>query len=204
MKGETMDKKGFTGEDMVVPDHHRLRRFVARVFREYGIFLALLAMVVVLSFATRGFFSINNALNVLRQVSVNGILAIAVTFVMVTAGIDLSLGSVLAFAGVVAASVGHVGDSVLLAVLIGLAAGGVCGLINGAIIATTRVPPFIVTLGMMTIARGAALTYSNGRPVIELSDEFEFIGQGYLFGIPTPIYVLALVGAISYVVLHHS
>jgi ribose/xylose/arabinose/galactoside ABC-type transport system permease subunit len=161
-------------------------------------------MTVVLSLCTNTFFTIQNAINVIRQISVNGILAIAMTFVIITAGIDLSVGSILAFAGVVAASVGHPGNSLLLSIMLGLAVGSACGLINAVIIANTQVPAFIVTLGMMTIARGATLTYTTGRSVIDLSDQFNFIGQGDLLGIPIPIYILVAVGAISYVVLHHA
>lgn len=159
----------------------------------------------VLSLTTPGFFSLQNVTIILRQVSINGILAIGVTFVIIAGGIDLSLGSVVAFTGVIAALFAHPGEFPLMvplamAVLAGLAIGG----LNGLVITRGSVAPFIVTLGMMTIARGLALVASGGRPVTDLSDGFNFIGGGDLLGIPVPILIFAAVILASAFVLNKT
>ncbi|MFT3749591.1 MAG: ribose ABC transporter permease [Agriterribacter sp.] len=172
---------------------------------KYGILIALLAICIILSFATPYFFTAQNLVIVLRQVSINGILAIGVTFVIIAGGIDLSLGSVIALTGVIAASFAHPDTyPVIVPLLIGLSAGVLIGAVNGLAITIGKVAPFIVTLGMMTIARGLALVLSNGRPVTNLSPSFNFIGGGNLFGIPVPILIFALVIIISSVILKYT
>ncbi len=173
---------------------------------KYGIYLVFGLMIVILSFITDSFFTVNNALNVLRQVSIFGMLAVGMTFVIITGGIDLSIGSTLAFAGIVATMIAHPDPyyPVIVIVLLGIAAGGVIGLLNGLVIAFSNVTPFIVTLGMMTIARGATLTVSTGRPNINLSENFQHIGQGTLFGIPIPIFFLITICTIGFLILHKT
>jgi inositol transport system permease protein len=183
--------------------------------RKYAILFILLGLVLVLSIATPSFLQPQNLINVVRQISVIGLLAIGVTVVIISTGIDLSLGSVLALASVVAASVAQSPDwarpmypglqlPVLVAFGAGLAVGALCGLINGALIAGFRIPPFIATLGMMTAARGVALIYSNGRPISGLKEEFNFIGQGSILGIPVPIIILAIVAVGAHLMLHNT
>lgn len=174
-------------------------------FSRYGILIALLVICILLSFATPYFFTAQNLVIVLRQVSINGILAIGVTFVIIAGGIDLSLGSVIALTGVIAASFAHPGTyPLLIPVLIGLFTGVLIGAINGLTITLGKVAPFIVTLGMMTIARGLALVLSNGRPVTNLSPGFNFIGGGDLLYIPVPILLFGLVILISSVILKYT
>lgn len=164
-----------------------------------GIFLALILMCVLIASLTPRFLTDSNLLVILNQVSVNAILAFGVTFVIISGGIDLSLGSMLAVAGVVAALFAKSdGGNVYVAVLITLGVGAFMGAMNGFTVILSKVPPFIVTLGTMTIARGAALIISSGRPVSDLSESYNFLGNGDLFGIPIPI--LFLVG--TYVVCH--
>lgn len=171
----------------------------------YGILLALVVICAVLSFATPNFFTSQNLLIVLRQVSINGILAIGVTYVIIAGGIDLSLGSVVALTGVIAATFAHPGEYPLMVpLLMALAAGVAVGGINGLVITQGRVVPFIVTLGMMTIARGLALVFSNGRPVTNLSPGFNFIGSGDLLFIPMPILLFGLVVIGSYIILTYT
>ncbi len=172
---------------------------------KYQIFIALAAICLILSFATPTFFTVSNIINVLRQVSINGILAVGVTLVIICGGIDLSLGSVIALSGVVAASFAHPGGYALivpvaLAILTGLAVGAV----NGFAIARGQVAPFIVTLGMMTIARGLALVISGGRPVSNLSPSFNFIGGGDWFHIPLPILIFVGVILVAGVILNYT
>jgi inositol transport system permease protein len=155
-----------------------------------------------------------NLLNIVRQISVMGLIAIGVTMVIITGGIDLSSGSVLALAAVVSTSLAQRLDwseikfpgldvPVLVPILAALAVGAVCGLINGSLIARFKIPPFIATLGMMTIARGFALIYSE-RPVSGLKDSYNYIGQGEPFGIPVPIVILAVVAIGAHVMLNNT
>lgn len=174
-------------------------------FSKYGIFIAFVVICIVLSFATPNFFTAQNMLIVLRQVSINGILAIGVTYVIIAGGIDLSLGSVIALTGVVAASFAHPGAYPLIVpLLLGLLTGVLVGTLNGLTITKGRVAPFIVTLGMMTIARGLALVLSKGRPVTNLSPEFNFIGGGDILYVPVPILLFVLVIIISAVILKYT
>jgi len=171
----------------------------------YGILIALLVICIILSIATPYFFTVQNLVIVLRQVSVNGILAIGVTFVIIAGGIDLSLGSVVALTGVAAASFAHTGAYPLIVpLLIGLLTGALVGVINGLTITLGRVAPFIVTLGMMTMARGLALVWSNGRPVTNLSPAFNFIGGGDVLYIPVPILLFVLVIFVAYILLNYT
>lgn len=158
-----------------------------------GIFLALLVICFLISTQTSRFFTETNLMVIFNQVSVNAILAFGVTFVIISGGIDLSLGSMLAVAGVVAAlfaksDSGNLWISIPLALL----AGALMGAVNGWIIVLSKVPPFIVTLGSMTIARGLALIISDGRPVSDLSESFNFIGNGSFLSIPIPIIFLLI------------
>lgn len=171
---------------------------------KYGIFIAFLFICILLTIATPYFLTTQNVLIVLRQVSINGILAIGVTFVIITGGIDLSLGSVLALAGVVAAGFAHPGDYPLIVpVAAGLLTGVLIGWINGLTITLGKVAPFIVTLGMMTIARGLALVWSEGRPVTNLASPFNYIGGGDWLYIPVPILLFVLVIIVSSVILKY-
>ena len=172
---------------------------------KYGILIALCVICIILSIATPYFFTAQNLIIVLRQVSINGILAIGVTFVIIAGGIDLSLGSVIALTGVIAASFAHPDTYPLIVpLLLALLCGVAIGAINGLTITIGKVAPFIVTLGMMTIARGLALVLSNGRPVTNLSPSFNFIGGGDWLHIPVPILLFVLVILISSVILKYT
>lgn len=171
----------------------------------YGILIAFILICIALAIANPKFLTLPNLRIILTQVSINALLAFGVTFVIITGGIDLSLGSVLAVAGVVAALFASP-DSypVIVPVILGLATGAAFGLFNGAIITKSKVPPFIVTLGTMTIARGIALILSNGRPVSNLSDSFNFIGGGQVLGIPFPIIILIIAYIICSLILNRT
>jgi len=163
--------------------------------------LGLLGLGVILSLLQPQFLTVGNLINVVRQISLNGILAVGVTYVLITGGVDLSLGSVVALAGVVAATFAHPGDwPVLVPVALGVMAGATCGAANGLMITRGRIAPFIVTLGMMTVARGLALVVSRGRPVSNLSPSFLTLG-GDVLGFPLPILLLGAVAGISWVLL---
>jgi inositol transport system permease protein len=186
-------------QNMKTSDHVKI--LIAR----YGLVVALGLICGYLSFKTENFLSHGNLVMVLRQISINGILAVGVTYVLLTGGVDLSLGSVLALAGVVAALFAQQSQlPVLLPVLMGLLAGTGCGLINGAVITKGRVAPFITTLGMMTAARGLALVFSEGKPVSKLTPAFLHIAGGDCLWIPLPILVFTLVSVISWVLLQNT
>lgn len=176
----------------------------SRGSHRYGLFLVLALVCLALGWAKPTFFSPANLMNILRQISINGILAVGVTFVLLTGGVDLSLGSVVALTGVVAASLAQPGDGpVLVALAAGLAAGLACGLINGALVTAGGVAPFIATLGMMTAARGLALVWSGGRPVSNLQPAFTRLG-GEIAGVPVPALILAGVALLAWVFLSRT
>jgi ribose/xylose/arabinose/galactoside ABC-type transport system permease subunit len=175
-----------------------------RFYRRYGVLLSFIIFSV-LSLTTPGFLSLSNLTTVLRQISINGILAVGVTFVIITGGIDLSLGSTVALAGVAAALFARQGnDALALPLIAGISTGLVVGFVNGLIVTRGKVAPFIVTLGMMTILRGTALVVSDGRPVSNLSDAFNSIGGGDLLGIPIPILVFLAVVVVSHIILDRT
>ncbi|MCJ8151249.1 ABC transporter permease [Shinella sedimenti] len=180
------------------------------IVQEYGIFLAFLLLVAILSVSNEFFLTPGNISNVLLQTSINGILAIGMTFVILTRGIDLSVGSVVALAGMVSASfvtssatAGIAGAPypMVLALAAGILVGVACGAVVGLIVSRFSVPAFVATLGMLSAARGATLIYGGGRPVPGLSAEFRWIGTGNILGIPMPVILLALVFGISWWVL---
>ena len=182
-------------------------------------------MFIAMTFLTDAFLQPRNLVNVVRQISVVGLIAIGVTMVIITMGIDLSSGSVLALAAVIAASLAQQPDwhdakfpglvlPLIVPILAALVIGVLCGFINGWLIARFLIPPFIATLGMMTVARGFALIYSN-RPVSGLTDTYNFIGQGEIFkvfpipgqpplGIPVPVIILALVAIGAHIMLNNT
>ncbi|WP_341485865.1 ABC transporter permease subunit [Thioclava sp. GXIMD4215] len=176
------------------------------ILTRYGIVLSFIILLVTLAIISPNFLSPNNLFNVLRQVSINGVLAVGMTFVILTAGIDLSIGAILALSGAVAASLvtGSAPINPVLAVLAGTATGMACGALNGVLIARFAVPAFVVTLGMLSVARGATLLYSGGRPVANLSGEFRWLGQGVVAGIPVPVILFAIVFAIAAFVLRYT
>lgn len=172
-------------------------------FRRYGVFVAFVCICVVASLMTPAFFTVQNIITILKQVSINGILAVGVSFVIIAGGIDLSLGSVVALAGVVTALFARNGEWLLIVPLLaGLLTGTATGVANGLIITKGRTAPFIVTLGMMTVARGLALVVSDGRPISGLSASFNFIGSGSLLGIPVPVIIFVFVAVLAATILH--
>jgi inositol transport system permease protein len=170
----------------------------------FGLIIALVLAVAVLTMLHPHFLSPANLLNVIRQISITGMLAVGVTFVLLTAGVDLSLGSVVALAGVLAAHFSHPGDHpVMVPVSVGILAGVCCGAINGTVVTLGRVAPFIATLGMMTVARGLALVASDGRPVSNMSPAMKSLA-GDIGVIPIPAVILAVVAFGAWWVLTYT
>lgn len=179
---------------------------VTNLLARYGIVLAFFLLCGVLSLLSEYFLTTQNLSNILLQVSINGVMAIGMTFVILTGGIDLSVGSVLAFSGMVAASFVH-GDtpsSLWVAIPMGMLVGAACGGVNGLLSARFNIPAFVVTLGMLSAARGLTQIYSNGMPISELSDSFLWIGQGRIFSIPIPVLILFSMLALSWVILRYT
>ncbi|MCG1011109.1 ABC transporter permease [Tepidanaerobacter sp. GT38] len=169
--------------------------------QRFGIIIALFLMCAFLSITSPHFLTVSNLANVLLQSSINAILALGVTFVIITGGIDLSLGSVLALAGVVMGVILQNYGSIIIAIVAALIVGALCGYINGLFITRLNLPPFIATLGMMSIARGLALVITKGYPISGLPEPIRFIGAGKILGISTPIVIVALLFIICHIIL---
>ena len=169
---------------------------VVNYFRDnLGIMIGLFVLCVIVAIANPVFLSTNNLLNVLRQITTNLYLAMAMTMVIILGGIDLSVGSVVAVVGVVTTmSIAILGAPIAVAVIIGILLGMAFGAMNGVFAATTTIPPFIITLATMNIARGVAFILTEGAPVRVMSPEFNFIGSGHIGPIPMPvIYLIVLI-----------
>ena len=171
-----------------------------------GPLIGLFLLVIVITLLNPSFLSINNLFNVLRQVSISALIAFGMTFVILTGGIDLSVGSTLALTGAVAASLLASGMDPIIAMGIALILGLILGAINGVIITKGKVAPFIATLATMTIYRGLTLVYTEGRPISGLGDSmaFQLFGKGYFFGIPVPVVTMILTFAVLYFILHKT
>ena len=170
-------------------------RWLESLAGRLGIVVALVVLAAVLAVLKPHFLSAANLTNVVRQVSINGVLAVGVTLVLLTGGVDLSLGSVVAVTGVAAAHLAHPCEFPLaVPIAAGLLAGAACGAVNGAVVTRCGVPSFIATLGMMTAARGLALVLSDGRPVSNMSPALTRLA-GDVAGVPIPALILAAVAA---------
>ncbi|WP_113930609.1 ribose ABC transporter permease [Bacillus sp. P14.5] len=176
------------------------------MLQKLGPLLGLVVIVIILSILSPSFFELNNILNILRQVSINALIAFGMTYIILTGGIDLSVGSMLALGSAITAGAMASGMDPILAMLLGLLAGAAMGAFNGLIITKGRVAPFIATLATMTIFRGLTLVYTNGRPITGLSDSFSFqmIGKGYLFGIPFPVITMFFSFAVLWFILKRT
>lgn len=201
--------------------------FIARNkknMHKYGIILAFFVLCLIVAVVgeiqvARGdwtnnyFLSQDNMMIILRQISINGILAIGMTFVIITAGVDLSVGSVLALSGIVAArfatsntglAIGDTANAVMIPMIIALGIGIICGLLNGTILAKFNLQPFIVTMGMLSAARGLTLLTTDGNPVSQLNSDFRWLGNGYIFDIPVPVVILAAIFILTWILLNKT
>jgi ribose transport system permease protein len=171
---------------------------------ELGLVLVLILIVVVFSLLSNYFLTAKNLLNITRQISITLIVAIGMTFVILTGEIDLSVGSVAALMGVVTASAMMATGSIALGILAGLVAGLVVGVTNGVLTVYGKVQSFIVTLAMLGIARGAALAWTGGIPISNLPEQFEFFGAGYVAGIPVSSIIAVIVFVLGFLVLNRT
>jgi ribose transport system permease protein len=201
-----------TGARAPAMDRFSLSRLLRA--RETGVFFALLVLCLFLSVATDGFLTSLNLLNVGRQVSLLGIMAIGMTFVLISGEVDLSVGSTYAFSGLATGMLIIAGWALLPAICVGLLTGMAIGLINGVLSTYGRLPSLIATLGMLSIVRGAALILTNGQPVTVnvrngadagVLETFSYMGQGYLFGVvPMQLVFFIIIAAFAWIVLSYT
>lgn len=177
-------------------------RDMKKSLREFGLVFVILFIVILMSFLSPVFMTKNNIMNIIRQISINGILAVGMTYIILTGGIDLSVGSLVAITSVICGSLLEGGMNWFVACLIGVAAAIIFGFLNGYLVAYVGFQPFIATLATMTIGRGFAKVYSDGKPYTIKDPSFIAIGQGYILGIPVPIILLVIVCIIGLVILN--
>lgn len=171
-------------------------------FKEIGVIVPLAVLIIIFSCTSDIFLTTNNLLNITRQISIKGLLGIAMTFVIITGGIDLSVGSVIAFSSTLTASaIKDYQLPVLAAVVIGIAVGTLTGLVNGILIAYVNMPAFITTMGTMTILRGLGYIYTQGYPIYDLPQGFRAIGQGNIGIIPVSAVILVVVAILAFMIL---
>ncbi len=175
--------------------------------------IALVALCIVLTLLSDKFLTPENGWNIMRQISINVCISVGMTLVILTRGIDLSVGSILAFSGAVTAGLLKYGVelpafnvfmefTVFGAILGGLLVGGCLGTFNGWMITRFKVPPFVATLAMLTIARGATMLWTGGFPITGLGTTFAFIGTGWFLGIPMPVWIMAVLVGLAMFVTH--
>jgi ribose transport system permease protein len=178
---------------------------MSEMLRRFSVFVILLAICLVFALGSSDFLTPSNLLNVALQTSILTIVAIGMTFTILTAGIDLSVGSLMALGGALAAGLAvqqGLGTyaGIGLALLVGLALGAV----NGLLVVRGGMPPFVATLAMMAVARGLTLVYTAGRPIAGLADNFILWGTGRILGIPVPVILMAVLAAVAYVILRQT
>lgn len=195
-------------------DNDKNKRLI-EIAQKYGVVVVLLLMCLIISILNPNFMQKSNILQVLTQSSIFGIMSLGLTLVIISKGIDISVGSTLAFAGVVMASLGQVADAtgkmfpnlgelpIIIPIVVALIVGAMIGLINGWLVAYTGIPAFIATLGLMTIARGATLVYTKGKPVSNLVSGFSKIGGNIGF-IPVPVLIYIIVIIVTWILLNNT
>ncbi|MBU5313911.1 ribose ABC transporter permease [Tissierella carlieri] len=170
--------------------------------------IGLIIFSVIISILNPRFLTMGNLLNVFRQTSINAIIAAGMTFVILSAGIDLSVGSILGFSGAVGAKMLASGYNIWLSLLAAIVIGAVAGIVNGIIITKGKVQPFIATLAIMILLRGATMVFTSGRPIPvsgeHISGVFRWIGTGEVLGIPVPIAIMIIVFIVCYYILNHT
>jgi ribose transport system permease protein len=188
------------------PDPGGVRAVLAHAVRrrESAILVALVVLITAIGAAERNFLSGSNLYLVSRQISFVAIVALGELFVILHGGIDLSVGSIMALAGMVAGYAMQLGIPPVLAVALGIAAGLVMGAINGALISLVRIAPFIATLGMLSFASGVVLGLTKGWPITEIPASFAPVAQGSFLALPIPVWITLALAALAHVVLTHT
>ena len=167
-------------------------------------FFTLIALFIILSIASPNFLTSTNLSSVVRQTAVINIMALGMTVIIISGGIDLSVGSILALGGLLGTMVMEKGGAIGSGVVVGLLVGMSCGLANGAMVTFLRINPFIVTLGTMGIFRGMALIISNGLPVHQIPKQYSYLGEGTLLAVPFVLWILLFCALVIHVILEHT
>ncbi len=177
-----------------------------RILGNYGIYIAFILLFAILAIASPVFLTATNIINIFRQISVIGIIAVGMTYVIITGGIDLSVGAIVAFSGVITTSMVKTDDPspLGLALMVGVLVGLACGAFSGFFVAKLGVPPFIVTLATMTITKGFSYVYTNGRPITGLIPEFTNIGGGSVGILPIPVIIYIVVVVVGVFFLNYT
>ncbi len=184
-----------------------MKKYLLKALSEYGVGVALILEIILFSQFSQYFFTADNLLNVTLQVSITAIIAVGMTFVILTGGIDLSVGSVVAVTGIIATSLIKFDFSaspfllITVSVIVALVFGFLSGSAAGFFITKFKVTPFIITLALMTVWRGAAFVYTDGRPVWGLPEMFSVLGGGRFIGIPVPTIIMIIIFFAAHVVL---
>ncbi|MFA1714442.1 ABC transporter permease [Peribacillus frigoritolerans] len=176
------------------------------IWQKFGPLLALVLLFIVITVLNPSFMEPNNILNLLRQTSINALIAFGMTFIILTGGIDLSVGSILALSSALMAGMMVSGLDPILAILVGILLGAIMGVINGILVSKGKMAPFIVTLATMTIFRGLTLVYTDGKPITGIGDSvmFQMLGRGYFLGVPVPAVVMIIAFLILWFLLHKT
>lgn len=172
--------------------------------RDAGTILGLLIIVVVFSLLTPVFLTTPNLINILQQSSLNAVIALGMTLVIISGGIDLSVGPTAALSAVIGATLMVAGVPIYLAILAALGVGILCGLFNGVLVAYAGLQPFIVTLGGLSLYRALALIYTGGNPVFGIPPEFRALTNGTLLGIPNPVIIVAVIALLLWILLNKT
>lgn len=173
-------------------------------WNDFAILIILAVLIVILAVINPVFLTPNNMMNIARQVSIVAIVGIGMSYVLISAEIDLSVGSLVGLTGVVAAMTMKEGVPIAAACLFAILISVFCGFLNGVIHTYIKIPSFIVTMGMMNIARGAVLVLTNSYPVTGLPEEFKMVGRGYMMGIPIPVVVMLICYIVGFFVLKYT
>lgn len=191
--------------EVSVKPNNDLSKTVKIFLTKYSIYFILVLMVTILSFLSPAFLRPLNLINIVRQISLIAIIGFGVTMIIITTGIDLSSGSVIAVAGIVASKLSHPDTyPLVVALVLGLGVGLLAGAVNGFLVSFVKLPAFIATLGMMLSFRGVAYILSEGHPITNFTKEYDFIGSGYWLGLPLMIYILFGAAILSYIILRHT
>ncbi|HOX31323.1 MAG TPA: ABC transporter permease [Spirochaetales bacterium] len=173
-------------------------------WKDYGSLFGLVGIGLAMGLLSDRFLSLGNLVNIARQVSINAIIAMGMTLVVITGGIDLSVGSLVALSGCAGILSMAATGSDGLGLAAGLAVGSGAGLVTGLFVAYCGIPPFIATLAMLTVARGGALVMTAGQPIVRFDSPYRWIGEGNLLGVPAPILIMALVLGLTYFLLRRT
>ncbi|MDT0677633.1 ABC transporter permease [Autumnicola musiva] len=188
---------------------------IGNILKKFQSIIALLVLCIVLALMSDKFLTSENMWNIMRQISINVCISVGMTLVILTRGIDLSVGSILAFSGAVAAGLYksgieipsmdlYIGFTILGAILAGFSVGGTLGAFNGWVITRFKIPSFVATLAMLTIARGATMLWTGGFPITGLGSNFAFIGTGWFLGIPMPVWITIVVVIIAMIITNRT